>query len=87
MKEFSSSLTPEQWRFLAVLEALGGAVQIDILDQVAPLKAGQLIDLLKKTADLDIIHQNKDEIFSLSSSLPEVVKKKIKRNQFKGKHN
>ncbi len=79
MKEFSSSLTPEQWRFLAVLEALGGTAQINILEYIAPLTAGQLIDLLKKTTDADIFCQNKGEIFSLNSSLPEIIEKKIKK--------
>jgi len=78
MKEPCSDLIPEQWHFLAALEALGGTVQINILDRIAPLTAGQLIDLLKKTVDLGILYQNKDEFFSLSSSLPAIVEKKIK---------
>jgi transcriptional regulator with GAF, ATPase, and Fis domain len=79
MKDSYPDLGLEQWRFLAVLEALGGTVHINILDKIAPLTAGQLIDLLKKTADSGLLQQNSDDLFSLDSSLPESVQKKITR--------
>ena len=77
MRESTPDLGAEQWRFLAALEALGGAVHINILDKIAPLTAGQLIDLMKKTADSDLLQQDSDDLFSLDSSLYESVQKKI----------
>lgn len=79
MKETSLGLSPEQWRFLCALDALGGTVHINILDHLAPLTAGQLIDLLKKTADSGLLHQESGEIFSLGTTLPEAVSQQIKR--------
>jgi transcriptional regulator with GAF, ATPase, and Fis domain/tetratricopeptide (TPR) repeat protein len=78
MKELYLNLGHEQWAFLATLEALGGTLTIDILDQLAPLSAGQLIDLLKKCSDSGLIHQDSNGIFSLDSSISEAVAQKIK---------
>lgn len=77
MNELSIRLGSEQWLFLAVLEALGGTVHINILDNLAPLTAGQLIDLLKKTTSSDLLSREGDEIFTLNTPLPETVAKKI----------
>jgi transcriptional regulator with GAF, ATPase, and Fis domain len=77
MKNTCPAFTSEQWHFLAALEALGGTVQINILDQIAPLTAGQLMDLWNKTADLDLLRQNKGEEFSLNSAIPEILERKI----------
>jgi transcriptional regulator with GAF, ATPase, and Fis domain/tetratricopeptide (TPR) repeat protein len=79
MRELNPELGAEQWRFLAALESLGGTVHIKILDNLAPLTAGQLIDLLKKFSDSGPIHQDSNGIFSLDSSLPEAVAQKIKK--------
>lgn len=77
-KESYLNLSLEQWSFLAVLEALGGTVHINILEYLAPLTAGQLIDLLKKTSDSDLVRQDRGDIFSLGPSLPDTVVKKIR---------
>ena len=51
MKEPYPDPALEQWKFLVVLDALGGVAHINILDALAPLTARQLIDLLKKATD------------------------------------
>ena len=78
MKDSYRDLGVEQWRFLAALEGLGGTVHINILDKIAPLTAGRLIDLLKKTADSSLLRQDSDDRFSLGKSLSQPVSKKIK---------
>ncbi len=77
MKKAYPDLDKEQWRFLAVLEAFGDAVPIDILDVLAPLTPGRLFDLLKKTKSGGMLRQLKDERFDLGSPLPHPVAKKI----------
>jgi transcriptional regulator with GAF, ATPase, and Fis domain len=77
MKTFSAALGEEQWKFLAVLDALGGSVYINVLDILARLSAGQLIDLLKKTADSGLLLQDGGDLFSLGTPLPVAVAKKI----------
>ena len=77
MKEPYLDLALEQWRFLATLNALGGVAHINILDVLAPLTARQLIDLLKKTADCGLLLQDDNDMFSLGTSLPKAVVKKI----------
>ncbi len=52
-------------------------MHINILDTFAPLTAGQLLDLMKKTADSGLLRQDSDELFSLGTSLPAAVAKKI----------
>ncbi|MGD0822190.1 MAG: sigma 54-interacting transcriptional regulator [Desulfomonilia bacterium] len=78
MKEKYVDLTAEQWKFLATLDALSGAVHISILDHLAPLTAGQLIDLMKKTADTGLLRQDSGEIFSLGTPLPDAAANKIR---------
>ncbi|PKN36829.1 MAG: hypothetical protein CVU62_12040 [Deltaproteobacteria bacterium HGW-Deltaproteobacteria-2] len=77
MKEPYPDLALEQWRFLATLNALGGVAHINILDVLAPLTARQLIDLLKKTTDPGLLIQDDNDMFSLNTSLPKAVVKKI----------
>ncbi len=70
-------LGPEQWRFLAVLEALGGTLHIDILDSLAPLSAGQLVDILKKTAATGTLIQEQSGLFSLANPLATPLARKL----------
>ncbi len=79
MKDAHDNLSMEQWRFLAVLDALGGAAHVDILDHLAPLTAGQLLDLLKKTTDSGLLSQDDDGIFSLGTPLPDSAARRIAR--------
>ena len=78
MNEPYPELALEQWKFLTALDALGGVAHINILDTLAPLTARQLIDLLKKTADPGLLLQDSNDMFSLGTSLPKAVVKKIK---------
>lgn len=83
MKDIHNDLTAEQWKFLATLDALDSAVHISILDHLAPLTAGQLIDLMKKTADSGLLSQDSTGIFSFGTPLPEAIAKKNRQDQFK----
>jgi len=78
MKEPYPDLALEQWKFLSALDALGGVAHINVLDALAPLTARQLIDLLKKTTGLGLLLQDSNDMFSLGTSLPKAVVKKIK---------
>ena len=70
-------LKPEQWKFLAILEALGGPVPIDILDVLAPLTPSMVFDLLRKSAEQSLIRQEQGDLFALGNDIPTEVSKKI----------
>lgn len=72
-------LTMRQWKFLTVLDALGGSLSIDTLDVLAPLTPGQLFDLLKKTSSSGLLLQEDSGQFSLGSPLPDDLAKRIRQ--------
>jgi len=71
-------LSTRQWKFLAIMDALGGTLHINILDALAPMTPGLLFDLLKKSSGSGLIQHLDGEKFSLGTSLPEAASKKIK---------
>jgi transcriptional regulator with GAF, ATPase, and Fis domain len=66
-----------QWKFLAVLDALGGTLHISVLDALAPLTPGELFDLLKKYPGSGL-RQLEGEMFSLSGPLDDEVSRKLR---------
>lgn len=58
----------EQWAFLAVFDALGGALPVEIAGMFAPLSDGQLLDVIERGTDL-IVPAGEDA-FALSPDAP-----------------
>ena len=77
MEERLPVLSPDQWRFLAVLHAMGSSVRIEILDILAPLTPGRLFDLMHRSKDTKLIEQTEDSSFFLAKPLPKTVGKKL----------
>jgi transcriptional regulator with GAF, ATPase, and Fis domain len=71
------NLSDAQRRFLSTLQLLGGTAHIDILDSLVPLSARELVDLLRKTSSSGLLQQDSSGMFTLDTSLPETVVRKI----------
>ncbi len=74
LPDFSSS----QWDFLAVMEAFGGRVSIDIVGALVSLPLGQVLDLLRQCENRGWITQTTDGQFGLSTSVPTKVISRLK---------
>ncbi len=73
--EFSDS----QWQFLAVLEALGEPVPIDLPGTVVPLPPGPMIDLLNRGEGLGLITRSGTDVFGLAVDLPKGIRKRLEK--------
>jgi len=62
--------TNDQWAFLAVLEALGEPVSVEVAGTLAPLTPGPLFDLLNRAEELGLIRKTDGNIFCLAPDLP-----------------
>jgi len=62
--------TNDQWGFLAVLEALGEPVPIDVAGTLAPLTPGPLFDLLNRAEEFGLIRKTNGDVFCLAPDLP-----------------
>ena len=67
----------EQWALLAVLEAFGRPVPVDLAATLAPLSPGLLLDLLERGVSLGLLEKDDRQHFGLDSALPESVRKKL----------
>ncbi len=72
-----TEFTDDQWAFLAVLEALGGPVPIDLAGTLAPLMPGPLFDLLNRAQGLGLIRKMDGDLFCLAPKLPPAVRRRL----------
>lgn len=77
MTDTISIFSYDQWKFLAVLKALGSPVRIDVAGTIAPLLPGPLFDLLKKAKKIGWIKNHGNDQYSLKSKLPKNALLKI----------
>lgn len=77
MQTVVPKFTKEQWVFLAVFEALEGAVSIELAGMITPLLPGPLIHLINTTESLGWVEKVGDDCLALSGSTPEAIKKKL----------
>jgi len=70
-------LTPEQWQFLTVLDALGRSASIELIGDLMPLKPGPLFELVKKGRNHRFLQQKDDDWLVLEKDLPEPVQRKL----------
>ena len=69
----------DQWRFLAVLEAFGGPVSIEVAGALAPLLPGPLFDLLDKAIALNLITKGDKHQYAIINEIPLTVKTHLEK--------
>lgn len=69
----------EQWKFLAVLDAFGTSVHINLAGALAPLLPGPLFEVINKSKDIEWLVRSKEDHFAISKNLPTSVKKKLSK--------
>ena len=74
MKAEMTDFSTDQWRFLALLEALGANVPIHLVGHFMPLPPGPLFEVINQSKKLGWLIQEDEETFSLSKKLPVSVK-------------
>ena len=72
-------LTSAQWRFLAAVEALGGAATVELLGQLVPLTPGPLVDLIARAVERGWLTQEDSHILCLAETLPTEVRARLAR--------
>ena len=70
--------TNDQWGFLAVLEALGEPVPIEVAGILAPLTPGPLFDLLTRAEGLGLIRKTNGDVFCLAPDLPSGARTRLR---------
>ncbi len=82
LPEHFPELSNEQWAFLAVLEAFGQPLGIDLAGHLAPLLPGPLFDLLEKTQSLGWVKKYGNNRFALEKKElpPEVLSRLLAIN-------
>lgn len=79
MSESVIEFTPMQWEFIAIMDAFGEPVSIDVLGVLAPLSPGEFLDFLKKIEKTHWLNRLEDDFFSLSSDLPADVADTVRK--------
>lgn len=72
-----ADLSPQQWEFLSVLEALAGPASIDLACLLVPLPPGPLFDLLGKTESLGWVIKSGHDHFAIGPNLPAEMRQKM----------
>ncbi|BBO85070.1 hypothetical protein DSCO28_56360 [Desulfosarcina ovata subsp. sediminis] len=63
--------TAEQLEFLSVLDAFNGPVPINIVGSLSPLPPGELLDLLRRGKEINLISEPDQDMFALTEELPQ----------------
>ncbi|HAA04728.1 MAG TPA: hypothetical protein DCE18_15380, partial [Syntrophobacteraceae bacterium] len=77
MPQEMPALSPEQWEFLAVLDAFGCPVPIHVAGSLAPLLPGPLFDLIEKSEKRGLIKKIGNNRFAITADLPPAVRSRI----------
>src|SRR5512139_869113 len=77
MSEQLTTLSAEQWEFLAVLDAFGCPVSIDMAGALAPLLPGPLFDLIEKSEQLGWIKKIGKSRFAIAADLPPAARSRL----------
>jgi transcriptional regulator with GAF, ATPase, and Fis domain len=77
MQDSILGFSDDQWQFLAVLDAFGGPVSIEVVGVLAPLLPGDLFDLIDKGRLAGWLCQDKNNCFSLTDDISGDVKQKL----------
>ncbi len=79
MEKVMVKFSEDQWDFLAVLEAFGRMVSIELAGILQPLLPGPLIELLTKAEAQGWIIRSEGDHLALTENLPDEVRKKLKK--------
>jgi transcriptional regulator with GAF, ATPase, and Fis domain/tetratricopeptide (TPR) repeat protein len=79
MKNNRNDFSESQWRFLAVLEAIGAPAPINMACNLAPISPSELIDLIETAMDMGWLHKREPDSFALAPKLPSTVRRRIGR--------
>jgi tetratricopeptide (TPR) repeat protein len=69
----------DQWRFLALLDAIGGSIPIHLAGHFVPLLPGPLFEVINKSKKSGWLIQKDEETFTLNKNLPSAVKRKFSK--------
>lgn len=72
-------LTPAQWQTLAILEAVSGAMSMEVLEKLSPLKAQEFQELARKAVSLGIVVQGAGGSLVLATDVPPHVSRRLSR--------
>ena len=70
-------LTPEQWEFLAVFDALKQPLSITLAGELAPLAPGPFLELLRLAEQQGWLIPTEQDTYGLAPELPEPIKIKL----------
>ena len=79
MSPLLPKFTSLQWQFLATMAAFNNPVSLDAVGKLVQLPHGQFLELIRKCESLGWICQYDVNTFSLSNSLPDDVRFKLKK--------
>ena len=77
MQDSILGFSDDQWQFLAVLDAFGGPVSIEVVGVLEPLLPGDLFDLIDKGRLAGWLCQDQNNCFSLTDDMSGDVKQKL----------
>ena len=78
MPDHVPDLTPAQWEFLAVFEALGHAAPVDVVGDLAPLSPGPFLDLMRRAAAGGWLEEVGPDRFRPHPDMPLEIRKRLK---------
>jgi transcriptional regulator with GAF, ATPase, and Fis domain/tetratricopeptide (TPR) repeat protein len=73
------SLSSDQWRFLAALQACGEPVPLDLAKTLSPVPGRALDEMLTRAGRLDWLHWKDETHLGLAANLPESIRHEINR--------
>ncbi len=79
MTDLYAELSSLQWKFLAVFEAFGEPVSLDIAGVLVPLSPGQMFDLLQAAEKSGWLYRTESGLFALSRELPAKAQARLRK--------
>ncbi|MFH2066113.1 MAG: sigma 54-interacting transcriptional regulator [Pseudomonadota bacterium] len=77
MSDESCNFSLEQWNFLAVFDAVGEPIALDIAGAISPLLPTQLLKVLQQAENLSILKKTGEDVYCLMEDLPDRVRGKL----------
>ena len=77
MVENNPVLRPEQWEFLAVFDALGFPMAVDLVGELVPLSPGPFLEVLRQARTAGWLKQTAPDTYRLASDLPRSVERRL----------
>ena len=78
MDDEDFSLSPNQWQCLAVLEAFGASISMDMTGLLAPILPGEFLELVRLTKQKGWVREPEPRVWGLVSDLPAQLKHRLR---------